>query len=664
MAIKRKKRIKKRAEEDKSTKIGLFLKRFYKPIITILVVVAFFVTYNTYLVDRSLKDVEFALAETVRAESLGDVEGLDILVHTALLKEIAPVQIETESMTSLEFVQDVISKKDSTRQLEDASFMLKEVVKSKRPRRFFLFNLIDSIDTLLRNFIDKLERFLSRLGAKSAVSVEPDKMAIGLARKYKEEGKLEEALQQYENALASIPRYHGMVKVELGNLYQKTGRFKKAKNVYEAIIKANPGSREAKLAKRFLVSLKEIKSLTGRKGRIAQEIARTLDTPRLQKLYYELGTVNTSLFDFKSAEIAYENAYELDGTTDLAKKAKFNLAWALKMQGKVSEAEGTFKEITEESSGTKLARDSAYWFADTLRDGGKYHEAIEYFEKFAEDFEGSKVASMAIFNVGYTYLYNLNDPESAKKAFERMGKEYYGSELSEHVMSKVAPQVGSIHRDLGFRLIARGKWNEAMEEFEKAISYDASDGRSHSGFGAAKALTDQWREAIDKAERGIELAPDDGYTHANLAYLHLLKNDYGTATDEYKKAVDLKPDYAEALYNLGWMAASEGDYEVAISYYKKAIRVRPGFVEAHNNLGEAYWHEGMYAAAAEGFKTAIQVDPNYAVAHYNLGVYCLLTKKCTQAKHEFKEAIKFDASISKAREALQEAEDSLLPESE
>ena len=635
----RRKRKTRNTEKEISHSTTLFLRRFYKPIIVVISIIAFFITYNTYLVDRSLRDIEFALAETANAQTLGDIEGLEALVQTALLKEIGPRQLDSESTVQLEFAQDIISEGNSMRQLKDVEAMLKEVSKKKRVQRFGMLNVVDRVSAVLKDAKDRVTYIFSQLAVKTPMFAKPDQKAIELARELDEKGEVEEAIKEYEKALEIIPRYQGKARLELAIAYQKNGRFKKAEHAYGKIMKADPDSREARLAKRFLEGLKELKFLEHKKKRIAQDISKAITPSKQQKLYYELGSINISLSDFKAAEEAYLKSYKIDQSTDLGRKAKFNLAWALKMQGKAEEAEDTFMQLSKESPGTELARDSKYWVADTLRDEGKYQESIETFKEISGDFKGTKFALVADFKVGYSYLYDLNDPASANKVFKKLGREYSGTELAEYVKSDIIPEVGSIYRDRGFNLILKGEWSKAAEEFQKAISYNAKDARSHSGLGASKALMAQWQEALPKARKGKELAPDDGYVYANLGYLHILKREYDAALTEYQEAINFNPRYTEALYNLGWLFSLKGNHDAAIVYYKKAIAIKPDFLEAHNNLGETYWNKGMYTAAENEFKMSIKINPNYAAAHFNLGVSYMATKKYTQAKREFEQVL-------------------------
>jgi len=657
---KRKRKFVRHTDETAPPGVLGFFRAFYKPAVVILAVAVFFYLYNTYLVDKSLEDIEFALAETTRAESLGDVEGLDMLVQSILLKEVAPGELEFENLANLELAQDIISKGDSVRQLKDARFMLKEVAKNKRNKRFVLFNMLDKLNVALANIRGGLLYTLGSLSVRHKFFIEPDEEALEVARKLEREGNIEEAIKQYEQTLELVPQYQGRARLDLAIVYQKTGKFEKARYICAKIVQADSKSREGRIAARIMNELKEIKSLQSRKKVLTQEVLKVASEQQLQALYYELGAVNTSLLDFEAATEAYRKSYEVDETAEIASKAKFNLAWALKMQGESQESQKVFQEIIEEYPGTPVERDSRYWIAASLRDQGKFEKSIESFEEISQDFQGSKIAVLADFNTGYSYLYGLKDPEAAKAVFAKIGRQYSGMEITSHVKFGLLPEIGSVHREQGFKYVLQGSWDRAIDEFNKAIYYDSEDARSYSGMGAAKALKDDWRDAMEKAKTGVDLAPGDEFTHANLGYVHILQEEYEEALEEYKQAVFINPRYVEALYNLGWLFEKLKDYNNAILYYKKTIKYKPNFARGHNNLGTAYWKRGFYEKAADEFKKAIEIDRNYAQAHFNLAGYYALKEKYRLARREYEQVTHLTSEIPEAKEYIEKIDEILL----
>src|SRR5436305_2426513 len=60
-----------------------------------------------------------------------------------------------------------------------------------------------------------------------------------------------------------------------------------------------------------------------------------------------------------------------------------------------------------------------------------------------------------------------------------------------------------------------------------------------------------WEEAIANYQKALSLNPHDALTHYDLALALKYKGDEKPATEEFKQAIELKPKWADAHYALG-----------------------------------------------------------------------------------------------------------------
>ena len=126
---------------------------YLKPGIKVFVVlggiVAFFIGYNTFLVDNSLEDLKYALNSVERKE-LG---GLDRLLSFTMVAEAAEVRIESDSLANLEYVGAVASSPRVGRPVDDIKDILKNIVSKKKGARAGVLNTLDAANDRMRRVL-------------------------------------------------------------------------------------------------------------------------------------------------------------------------------------------------------------------------------------------------------------------------------------------------------------------------------------------------------------------------------------------------------------------------------------------------------------------------------------------------------------------------------
>ncbi len=96
------------------------------------------------------------------------------------------------------------------------------------------------------------------------------------------------------------------------------------------------------------------------------------------------------------------------------------------------------------------------------------------------------------------------------------------------------------YRNIGITLKNNGQYNQAIENYNKALSL--------------KPL-DPWDDYINRGNAWSE------------------KGDYTRAFSDYKKALEVKPNYGEVYYNRGIVFEKQGDYKSAILEFKRAYKL-------------------------------------------------------------------------------------------
>jgi tetratricopeptide (TPR) repeat protein len=91
-------------------------------------------------------------------------------------------------------------------------------------------------------------------------------------------------------------------------------------------------------------------------------------------------------------------------------------------------------------------------------------------------------------------------------------------------------------------------------------------------------------EAIEAFNKALSIKPDYAEAYYNMGYALKDQDKLEEAIEAYNKALAIKPDYAEAFSNMGNVLHNQGKVEEAIEAHKNAHSIRPDFSEAWNNL--------------------------------------------------------------------------------
>jgi superkiller protein 3 len=180
---------------------------------------------------------------------------------------------------------------------------------------------------------------------------------------------------------------------------------------------------------------------------------------------------------------------------------------------------------------------------------------------------------------------------------------------------------------LPFEMTAQ-ELEQLKKEAEKLEKRKASSAEVQALFDAGLKLMEaqKYEEAIEEFKKALEKDPEQTNVLANMAdcYSRMDKNE--EALDLYKKAIAISPNEAALHTNLGVVLSRMGKTAESQEAFKKAAALNPGAsAQNHYNIGATLVNSGKTEEAVEAFRQAIAADPNFAEAYYQLGM-CLSGK--------------------------------------
>ena len=170
--------------------------------------------------------------------------------------------------------------------------------------------------------------------------------------------------------------------------------------------------------------------------------------------------------------------------------------------------------------------------------------------------------------------------------------------------------------------------NQASQEaeftFKKAVAMRPKLWTGYKWLGLFYYNRGRYREAIDQYEKIIELAPRNVHARLNLGAFHALLDELDEAGRFWEEAVAIEPD-PEVLGNLAKLAFEQGDYPEAVRRYEQAAELRPKLHQIWGNLAASYLKAGRKNDYERAYRTAIQkADQDLKINSQNAEVIAYL----------------------------------------
>jgi Flp pilus assembly protein TadD len=213
---------------------------------------------------------------------------------------------------------------------------------------------------------------------------------------------------------------------------------------------------------------------------------------------------------------------------------------------------------------------------------------------------------------------------------------------------QIDPNSADTLNNLGFALAAKGRFDEAIENYRKAIQIKPNSAITLDNLGMALVDKGRFDEAIENFHKAIQIDPNPADALNNLGFALAATGRFDEAIENYRKAIQINPNSADKLNNLGFALATKGRFDEAIENYYKAIQINPNSAITLDNLGMALANKGQLDEAIENYRKAIQIKPNYAEAHYNLGVALGMLGRLDEAAGQYRKAIKIKPDYANA----------------
>jgi serine/threonine-protein kinase len=181
------------------------------------------------------------------------------------------------------------------------------------------------------------------------------------------------------------------------------------------------------------------------------------------------------------------------------------------------------------------------------------------------------------------------------------------------------------HMCIGLIDAGTGQYDQAAQEYQKAIELEPGSERAYVGLADAYTKLNRLSDAEETYRQAIAANPNSALVYERLGAFYLQQAQYAKAAGLFQKAIGLAPESYIDYSNLGAADLYLGDYPAAIAAFEQSLRLRPA-PGAYANLGTAYYQSRRFADAARNYQLALgynQHDPdmwgNFADAYHFSG---------------------------------------------
>jgi len=193
----------------------------------------------------------------------------------------------------------------------------------------------------------------------------------------------------------------------------------------------------------------------------------------------------------------------------------------------------------------------------------------------------------------------------------------------------------------GFNSIARGEYIDAERTFTTVIELEPGFARGWDGRGQALMLQGKLEEAMLDFDHAISLKPNLTEAYTNRALTRLALDDIDGASRDAKRAVELDDEAVGAHLVLGRVYARKGDPDRALEWFDLAIAT-------NSNDGATWWWRGRFYRdvlgegnlALDDFNMAIELAPTQAALYVDRALLYIQANSAPElARADLEEAI-------------------------
>lgn len=238
--------------------------------------------------------------------------------------------------------------------------------------------------------------------------------------------------------------------------------------------------------------------------------------------------------------------------------------------------------------------------------------------------------------------------ETYWRLYEDTGEVTYVSKAEDALENSLDlnEELAPVQTLLGVLKSGAGKYDQAKENFLKALQIDQKYTPAYRGLAKAYDEMGQTDKAISTYQKAIELKPNYWESYKDLAVHYLSNGNFKDAINQFQMVIDITPKNSAAYSNLGVAYLYNAQNDKAREMFVKSMSLEKNPATA-NNLAYIYFTEGKYKQAAEMYELVLEEYSNRYQYWGNLAVAYEYSEQAEKSQKSYLTA------IEKARSQLE-----------
>lgn len=166
------------------------------------------------------------------------------------------------------------------------------------------------------------------------------------------------------------------------------------------------------------------------------------------------------------------------------------------------------------------------------------------------------------------------------------------------------------HMGLGELMLAAGRAEEAIREFELALALQPALAAAQLGLGNALACAGRNEEALERYEQALRLRPRLPEAEFAAGFVLARMGKPKEAENRYRRALVARPDFAAAWVNLGSLLREQGCEAFAEAALLRATELRPDLISGWINLAILKREQRRPVEAESCLRKAFALNPD------------------------------------------------------
>jgi tetratricopeptide (TPR) repeat protein len=193
-------------------------------------------------------------------------------------------------------------------------------------------------------------------------------------------------------------------------------------------------------------------------------------------------------------------------------------------------------------------------------------------------------------------------------------------EVAARELLRSAPDSGAHWQLLAYALRRQGR--DALQALTRSVEYSLEDPAAHLNLGNELARRGRFEEALACYARALALRPDFAEAHASMGGLHMemvslanARRSVGRLDDAvagYRRVLEISPDFVAAHIELATALRLQRRSEECEAACRKALAIEPDSAATLAVLAELRADAGRFSAAEDLFKRVVAIDPQSA----------------------------------------------------